>query len=626
MADNSSPLGNPLLTQALALAKAGIHVLPLGAGEKIPLTEHGSLDATTDPGIITGWFGKWPKANIGIALEPSQLMVVGPDTPGWADRFSEKGLPDTATVKSGGGEGHLHYYYRRPEGCPVLRSCVSDQYDIISNGYAVAPPSKHPSGKRYEWLTSPEAFLNGDGTIHLPDAPDWAVAMLVEASRSKAKAKAKAPRERAEPPPRDEDEPPVRLDADAMRLWRGESPVRKPDGDIDASRTLYRIGLALARAGATIPTLIEALRDRDEVLGFAKFYNRKDGGERDYEREARKVWDAVERERPETSDASKSGPINSRDLLWRSFGPTQYVVDKLLPVGSGVLAGKPKIGKSWLALDLALAVATGGSILGYPVTKPRRVLYLALEDNERRLHNRLAKLIYGDASDPPDDEYVFEFQAPPTDNIDFATEWPRMDQGGLERIGEWKAAHKDALIIIDTLQKFRPPSSNRAGMYEDDYNALGAIHQVCRKIGVSAAIVHHTRKMVSDDQVDMVSGSNGITGAVDNILVMQRSRGTADAELFVTGRDTPDDLNLALTFDRNAARWNVLGDAAEVGRSREQQAILDALREAGEPLTPTKIAAALGGEIKANTVTQRLKTMAKQELVRNVGGGKWWIV
>ena len=88
---------------------------------KHPLTEHGDKDASTETRVIWDWFHRWPDANIGIALEPSNLVDIAPDSPDWLERFQQRGLPRTATFRSGGGEGHEHYLYRRPDGCPVYR-------------------------------------------------------------------------------------------------------------------------------------------------------------------------------------------------------------------------------------------------------------------------------------------------------------------------------------------------------------------------------------------------------------------------------------------------------------------------------------------------------------------------
>ena len=142
---------------------------------KAPRTPNGHKDATYDLGQISAWWKECPKANIGVALEQVGLLVIGPDSPEWDTRFEEKGLPPTAVAQTGGGEGHFHYYYRRPSNCPIYRNCRPGEYDIMTSGQTIAPPSLHRSGIPYRWLTPP--WDVGD----LPEAPQWAVDMLREA-------------------------------------------------------------------------------------------------------------------------------------------------------------------------------------------------------------------------------------------------------------------------------------------------------------------------------------------------------------------------------------------------------------------------------------------------------------
>ena len=127
---------------------------------KAPLTTHGHLDATTDLETIRRCWRDRPLANVGVALRTAGLVVVGPDCPEWADEFARRGLPPTAVAASGGGDGHLHYYYRRPAGCPAYRIARPGRYDILSDGYVVAPPSRHASGRVYTWLVPPESSAN----------------------------------------------------------------------------------------------------------------------------------------------------------------------------------------------------------------------------------------------------------------------------------------------------------------------------------------------------------------------------------------------------------------------------------------------------------------------------------
>lgn len=122
---------------------------------KHPRTMHGLDDATTDEGKIRRWWGIWPHANIGVDLWRAGLVDIAPDSIEWHAEFIARGLPRTWSFRSGGGDGHEHYLYRRPEGTPHYRICKPDEYDILTGGYAVMPPSLHRSGQRYEWQMTP---------------------------------------------------------------------------------------------------------------------------------------------------------------------------------------------------------------------------------------------------------------------------------------------------------------------------------------------------------------------------------------------------------------------------------------------------------------------------------------
>ncbi len=287
---------NGKLAAALEYASKGIPVLPLcwptpdgrcGCGRghqgrevgKAPLTRRAHLDATVDDGLIWFWWATWPEANLGIALEPAGLMSIAPDSEEWLREFELWGLPEGAAVfESGGGPGHRHYLLHRPEGCPASRLCRPEEFDILSKGYVVVPPSRHRSGSNYRWLR-PLYELG-----FLPDAPAWAVRMLLDQA------------ERARPIalPVREDEPPVRLDDEGLEWWRGERMKTLEDGRVDRSATLYAIGYRLALGGAGFRTIVDALRDRDSALGLRKYVDRRDGGEKEYERIADKVLAAVE--------------------------------------------------------------------------------------------------------------------------------------------------------------------------------------------------------------------------------------------------------------------------------------------------------------------------------------------
>ncbi|HEU5103783.1 MAG TPA: bifunctional DNA primase/polymerase [Roseiflexaceae bacterium] len=159
------------LDTALHLARLGYYVHPLVPGDKMPIAGgNGSNDATRDEELIRVWWEDCPEANVGISLDKTGLVAIAPDCPEWAERFKANSMPSTVLFASGGGAGHWHTWL--PCGGPVARICVPKQYDIMSQGNAVAPGSIHPSGRSYELRTALLPVEN------LPLAPAWAIKML----------------------------------------------------------------------------------------------------------------------------------------------------------------------------------------------------------------------------------------------------------------------------------------------------------------------------------------------------------------------------------------------------------------------------------------------------------------
>lgn len=267
------------------------------------------------------------------------------------------------------------------------------------------------------------------------------------------------------------------------------------------------------------------------------------------------------------------------DLQTMAFEPVRYFLAGYIPEGATILAGKPKVGKSWLLLDLALAATNDRYTLGTIKPMQGDVLYLALEDNLRRLKKRIAKLL-----DP-------EMKC--SDRLKFITEWRRADQGGLEDIEAWcSSAASPACVLVDTLEKFRPLRSGKAEAYSSDYAAISGLQKIAGKFGIAIVIAHHLRKMEADDAFDTVSGTLGLTGAADTILILKR-QGDA-VTLYARGRDI-EEKESAVQFNRHTCRWTILGDAAEVHVSNERGAILKALGEAGsDGLAVSEIMAATG--------------------------------
>jgi hypothetical protein len=240
------------------------------------------------------------------------------------------------------------------------------------------------------------------------------------------------------------------------------------------------------------------------------------------------------------------------------------VVPGYIPEGVTIFAGKPKIGKSWLLYDVCLACTADRFVLGQIKPIQGDVLYLALEDSHRRLKKRLEKL-WPDGAWPS--------------RLTLATDWKKSDGGGLEELAEWcDSVERPVLIVIDTLEKFRPAAKTNAAAYSTDYLAISGMHKLAHARGIAVVVIHHVRKMDAEDPFDMVSGTNGLTGAADTILVLRRQAGSVT--LHARGRDI-EEKETACRFDKITCRWTLLGDAIEVHGSGERAAIVAALGNAG---------------------------------------------
>lgn len=281
-------------------------------------------------------------------------------------------------------------------------------------------------------------------------------------------------------------------------------------------------------------------------------------------------------DRPEPKLA-RPRSVTAADLQNREFEPIRWAVPDLVPAGLTILAGKPKLGKSWFSLDLAVACAQGTVTLGDRICPAGDVLYAALEDGDRRLKDRLSKVVR-----------VRTWPA----RLTFWTEMNRLEDGGLQQLDQWlDEAHQPRLVVVDTFAKARSPKGRDENAYDADYRQAGALKQLADHHRVAIIVVHHVRKMEADDPLDAVSGTTGLTGAPDTILVLKRE--SSGVTLYGRGRDI-EEIELAVEFERDVCRWRVLGDAGEVRTTEERKAVLDALLDAGEPMTPLQIAAVTG--------------------------------
>lgn len=295
-------------------------------------------------------------------------------------------------------------------------------------------------------------------------------------------------------------------------------------------------------------------------------------------------------------------------LKTMTFEPIKYVVPGVIVEGLTILAGKPKLGKSWLLLHAAIAVASGGFTLGDIHCPEGDVLYCALEDNQRRLQSRMTKLLGISRPWPKRMQYYC------------LGEMPRLNEGGLDLIRQWiEAAEHPRLIVIDTFVTVRAPKKNNQPAYDADYESGKELQRIANEYGIAIVIVHHQRKLEADDVFDTVSGTLGLTGIVDTILVLKRET-SGTTILYGRGRDLAE-IEKAVIFNNDACSWTITGSASEARMSNDRRVIVDVLVELGEPATPIEIARLAG--LKHGNVKKLAARMAKEGLLTKTDKGKY---
>jgi AAA domain len=323
---------------------------------------------------------------------------------------------------------------------------------------------------------------------------------------------------------------------------------------------------------------------------------------------ADRAWAAQRRQANGAGGSEAFTLVNAAELVAREFTEPKWAVPQIIAEGLSILAGKPKTGKSWAALDFAIAVAGGYPALGNIACEQGEVLLLALEDNDRRLHQRLKAVLQG---------------KPPPAELDIATQWRRADAGGLVDLQTWVNGHPRArLVEIDTLQKIRGQRSKNDGVYADDYQAIGDLKGLADKTGVPFIVVHHLRKEAAGDPLESVSGTAGLTGSADTILVLKREPKDSFGLLYVRGRDVPE-AEIAMQFDEATGKWLRLIGADDFRRSKERNAIIRALIDLNEPMTPAEIADAIGKPRANSSVRVLLYKMHKTGDVVKCADGRY---
>ncbi len=302
------------------------------------------------------------------------------------------------------------------------------------------------------------------------------------------------------------------------------------------------------------------------------------------------------------------------NLMATHFPEPNWIVPGIMSEGLNILAGAPKQGKSVLALNLALTVAGGGKALGNIQLAPSNVFYLSLEDKQRRIKERAVKMLR--ALDPSLAESINK-------RLTVVTDWPRQDDMGLELIDQFwrRRVEKPGLLIIDVWNRFCSQRAAGGNAYEQDSDYLGEVKKYVDRHGFTALIIHHTRKPSgtkdSSDYVQEVSGTMGLTGVADGIMVLMRQREEKQASLHITGRDVHE-IELVLDFDPLTLTWKSLGTQSEHITGEVQKSVLAYLEKmAPKALFISDIASEV--HQKEDSVRKALKALRDRHLIRQCG-------
>lgn len=489
------------LSEALRLAALGWPVFPILPRSKAPATKTGFKAATTDAGVINGWWKTGREYNLGVAMPEGNMIL---DLDGLASEdLAHDGMlipqecPVSATPGHGGGR---HIWMQTPAGViakPKVR--VIPGIDVRAHGsYVVVPPSIHPDGKPYAWVEQ----LN-DGPTDLPFAPEWAVNLLslddFEEHRDKL---------------------------DVGSILEGVEPGTR-------HMTLFRYACRMRALG---------YHKEEAKIILEEVAVRSDTG--DYRippKEAvSKIINSVWRRYEELPRKQERKEYTLDRLMATDLGQIQWIVDDLLLPGVCMVWADPKVGKSMAISGLALSIATGDKVWGrYNVQKPRGVLYLDLEQSDLQGQTRWRRLL--DGREPPQ-------------NIHIAFEWPNQDNGGLQEVRKFLMLHSDVeVVVIDVAAIFWPAEGRKSNAYYSEYDILQDAKKLAKEFNIAVILIHHTNKEGG------ISGSNAMKGSPDVLMELMRSDGDTFGVIKIGGKNVASG-EIYCNVDLSKMRWTATHD------------------------------------------------------------------
>lgn len=246
--------------------------------------------------------------------------------------------------------------------------------------------------------------------------------------------------------------------------------------------------------------------------------------------------------------SKKTNLGNDRNTSWTAkqiidteMPDVQWLIKEILPQGFFFIAGRPKIGKSFMTLQMCSSIVTGAPFLGYEV-RQGRVLYISLEDNARRIKKRLRNM------------GIFDTNTKGLDQLEIEEKWDRLNKGGLEKLLKRLTSKKYTLCIMDTYAKSFLLKDNNDAV--EAVKFLSPLYEMTRGGEFSFGFVDHHRKnnQFSGDVIDDIAGSGAKGGVADTVWGLSRERGKLTAKLLIASRDTEID-SIELSFDKDRTLW-----------------------------------------------------------------------
>lgn len=479
---------------ALLYARAGLSVFPVYG--KRPVTPAGFHDASTDVAVVNAWWESMPDAGVGIAI-PKWAAIVDTDS-AEAERAlaaMDMNLPSTLSAK---GKRGRHLWYRIPDKTPVSRRIeIFPKVDLLVNGFVVAPPSKHPSGIRYQW----EDEFNID---KIADCPEWILTINAQSEK--------------EHKPIDPDEllKGVPSGQRQVALFRYACYLRA-----DPKRTIKEAKILLKEV---------ALASGSEDYNTDKLVDR--------------VWKKYQPNEEEES----SYKVWTLDELFKSnLPPPRFLIHQMLPAGITTVTSDPKIGKSALLAKVCFDIASGAMVLDNYKAEQCGILYLDLEQGEEYALSRWRKILNGHQR-PPGLYTAFNWKRLDDGGLDML--------GGFLI----DHAHV-GLVVIDTLADVWPiDEGDQSNVYHREQQIMGKFKRFAKDYGIGLVLVHHNRKSPGIDYVTRVSGSSAITGKSDALWSLDRERGSREGKLTITGKNIPE-REVHMSYDKESLRWDYVRES-----------------------------------------------------------------